>query len=517
MAAVTHRSSTASTSNTTSYASGSFTPGNGELLVCAVVATATAAAAPTLTDSLSGSWTLVATAPWNGTTNSIYLFVRTTLIGTGAAMTVTFDCTGDAATGVVIEVAGVSGMTNTGATAVLQSAVNKNGAATTPATTFASAAQTGNPTLVFLGSAANPPGVTVPTGWTQQDSTGYGSPTTGSQYVSRDNGFTGTTITWGSTSSALWGALAVELDASGGGTTNTITPGVGSLALAGFAPSLVSTIRITPGAGQLTLSGFAPSLASTIQIIPGAGQLTLAGFAPELRTIITPGAGQLTLAGFAPTLANVVQITPGTGQLTLSGFAPALVNVTVLTPPAGQLSLTGFAPSLRSIITPPAGQLTLTGFAPSFTRQMTTGTGQLTLAGFAPSLTTKITPGPGQLSLVGFAPSLQAVTQLIPGTGTMSLTGFAPTLVVSVATTRRGRGNIKFVVDDEDEQKNPLERPAPLRPAPEAQPLPDAPAAPAPRAARAPLTPLTPLVIVDQAALDEDEVEEILFILAHLL
>lgn len=397
MAAVTHRNSTTSTSNATSYTSGSFTPANGELLVCGVVATATAAAAPTLSDSLGGTWTLAATAPWNGTTNTIYFFVRTALIGTGAAMTVTFDCTGDAATGAAIEVAGVSGMTKTGATALLQSAANKNGAATTPATTFAAAAQTGNPTLVFLGSATNPPGVTVPTGWTQQDNTGYATPTTGSQYVSRDSGYTGTTITWGSTSASLWGALAVELDASGsGGTTTTLTTGVGALQLAGFAPKLVQIVR--PGPGALVLTGIKPSLVKIIR--PGVGQLQLAGLAPRLIRSLKPGVGQLTLAGFAPTLRTTVALKTGTGALVLVGYAPTLRSIVRITPGAGQLQLAGFAPTLvphvLTRITPGAGALVLTGYAPTLvprtTAHLLTGTGALQLVGYAPSLIQAATP-----------------------------------------------------------------------------------------------------------------------------
>jgi len=511
MAAVTHRSSTASTSNTTSYASGSFTPGNGELLVCAVVATATAAAAPTLTDSLSGSWTLVATAPWNGTTNSIYLFVRTTLIGTGAAMTVTFDCTGDAATGVVIEVAGVSGMTNTGATAVLQSAVNKNGAATTPATTFTSAAQTGNPTLVFLGSAANPPGVTVPTGWTQQDSTGYGSPTTGSQYVSRDSGFTGTTITWGSTSSGLWGALAVELDASGSGTT--VTPGVGALTLTGFAPTVLTPQKVLPGVGQLTLTGFAPTVLTPRLVQPGVGQLTLTGFAPTVLTprLVQTGLGQLTLTGFAPTVViapvgSSVLAQPGVGQLTLTGFAPTVLTPQKVLPGVGALTLTGFAPTVLTPqkVQPGVGALTLTGFAPTVLtpRTVQTGLGALTLTGFAPTVV--VAPA----SSVGLAQ---------PGVGQLTLTGFAPTVVIAPAQNASGFRRILYT-EDEPTRRRRKKRPEPEQivetvSLPEQPPLlPGVRITPSPRIT---LPKVKTVVVVELD--DEVDDEEALMVLMHIL
>lgn len=90
------------------------------------------------------------------------------------------------------------------------------GANTPCVSAFASACLTENPTLGLVTSALNPANMTEPTGWTEQADTGYTTPTRGAEYVSRDSGHTGTTITWGNTGSASHGALIVELDARAG-------------------------------------------------------------------------------------------------------------------------------------------------------------------------------------------------------------------------------------------------------------------------------------------------------------
>lgn len=212
MAAVTHGVSTASTSNVGSYASGSFTPAANDLCVVFVTATNTVLASPTLVDSVGGTYTRFITATKAG--DRLYVFVGNQLAA-ATARTVTFDCTADPATGCVIQVARVSGLTRTGVSAVLQAAsVDNQLAGGTPAVSFGLAVQTGNPTLGLVGNATNPATMTTPTSWTERNDTGYGSPTTGAEYVSRDSGFTGTTITWGSTSSSGFAAIIVELDAS---------------------------------------------------------------------------------------------------------------------------------------------------------------------------------------------------------------------------------------------------------------------------------------------------------------
>ena len=213
MATVTHRVSTASTTNATSYASGSFTPGANELLVVLVIAGATADAG-VVTNSQGITFTKVDHAVYRSSNDRCYIFVADSL-ASAVSQTVTFACAGDQANGAVILVAGVSGMTLLGASAIRQSAKQENGAAAgTPAPAFGAACLTGNPTLGVMGNGANPAGMTPPGSWNEGADTGYNTPASGAEYVHRNSGFTGTTVTWGSSSGTAFGALIVELDSS---------------------------------------------------------------------------------------------------------------------------------------------------------------------------------------------------------------------------------------------------------------------------------------------------------------
>mgnify|MGYP001167294179 CR=1 FL=1 len=213
MAAVTHRVSTASTSNVTSYASGAFTPAVGDLLLVWVSAAATVAAG-TLTGTGAGlTFTKVTSRVHAGSLSTAYLFIANALVTAASSQTVTFDCTGDAATGCVIQVASVSAMIRTGTNAVLQSSGQDNqAAATTPAPVFGASCLTANPTLGLVYNETNPATMTPPTSWTERDDTGHATPAKGAEYVSRDSGFTGTTITWGGTSASAFCSIGVELD-----------------------------------------------------------------------------------------------------------------------------------------------------------------------------------------------------------------------------------------------------------------------------------------------------------------
>lgn len=226
-ATVTHRMATASSSNTTSYASGAFTPATGELLVAFVVASGTVATG-TMTDSQSLGFTKITSALKASSADTIYAFVSNNQ-ATASSMTVTFDCTGDAATGAIIFVASVSGILKVGTSAVLQSAIQENQAAAgTPAPAFSNPTRTGNPTLGCIGNASNPAGITPPTNWTEDAAgdTGYNTPPTGGEYAFRNSGFNGTTITWGGTSASAFGAIILEIDASQ--PRGLLTLGVGS-------------------------------------------------------------------------------------------------------------------------------------------------------------------------------------------------------------------------------------------------------------------------------------------------
>lgn len=220
MATCTAGSATlADTSNTTSYALGTFTPALSDLLVVLVATSGSIepTAAGAITDDRSGTYYKANFATRSGAASSIYAFVRNTLVASAVGHILTFTCTGDAATGCCILVYRVSGMTRAGSSAVRQSAFTSGiAAAGTPAATFGVACLTGNPVIGVVGSAANPTAVTPPASFTEPATfdTGVGTPAQGIEGCHIDSGFTGTTVTWGSTSSGASGCVVVELDTS---------------------------------------------------------------------------------------------------------------------------------------------------------------------------------------------------------------------------------------------------------------------------------------------------------------
>ena len=240
MATCTFRVGTADTGNTPNT-SGTFTPAVGDLLVVFVLGTGTSTSPGTLTSSVGGfTFTNVVSQPrTGGSTADMYCFIADALVASATSQTVTFT-TVATSSGSVIHVYSVSGMTKLGAAALLQTAYTAsipNG--NTPAATFSSAVQTGNPTLgLLINNGSSGTGVTVPSGWTVPTggNIGYATPNAGAQVIHRDSGFTGTTVTWGSTTATIAAAIVLELDTSAGGAilgTCALTFAAGSSALAG--------------------------------------------------------------------------------------------------------------------------------------------------------------------------------------------------------------------------------------------------------------------------------------------
>jgi hypothetical protein len=224
MAAFTHAVSTASSANTTSYASGAFIPAADDLLVVDVSATGTLA-----TGSLASS---VAGKTFSEVTHAVFAGVATRYVyvsdqlASNESQTVTFDCTGDTASGAIINVERVSGITKTGLTAILQSAIQENqDTPATPETVFDAACQTGNPTLAAV-SHFSADDFTPPTNWTGLGEATHGVPNHRSETAGRDSGFTGTTITWGSAYSIDGAAISLEIDASEEGGAASVGSGL---------------------------------------------------------------------------------------------------------------------------------------------------------------------------------------------------------------------------------------------------------------------------------------------------
>jgi hypothetical protein len=193
------------------------TPAVNDLFVVFCAVNVNTNTAPTMTDDNgSGAYARVTTAQWNTSANTMSVFVRTALM-TNTTSTIITCATGSNTSGELVVFA-ISSMSRVGAGAILQSAVQANQASsTTPAPTFSASVLTANLTLGAVANATNPATLTPPTSWTEDATAGdvgQATPTLGLESVSRNSGFTGTTITWGSTSASAFADIIVELDTS---------------------------------------------------------------------------------------------------------------------------------------------------------------------------------------------------------------------------------------------------------------------------------------------------------------
>lgn len=186
-----------------------------DLLVVVVVLTG-AVATPTVTDDQGGTYTEVSGGGFfkNTSADKMWLFVRDSLVPATLSTVITMTSPGGD-TGGGLLVYRVTSMSRTGAAAVRQKAGQSNQAAAgTPAPVLPAAALTGNSVIGAVFNATNVATLTPPTGWTEKHDTGYATPTTGVETATIDSGFTGTTVTWGSTSASAFASLVAELDAS---------------------------------------------------------------------------------------------------------------------------------------------------------------------------------------------------------------------------------------------------------------------------------------------------------------
>jgi len=220
-----HEIQTCTTTGTGPYTSAAFTPAAGDMLVVMAAVSDTAATA-TLSSSVGTTFSIIApfsTAAYRTSLDRVYVFIANTY-STAVSQTVTISVSGDPGTGACIAVLAVQGMKRLGQGAVRdgQAARQQNQAGGgTPAPAFASAVLTANATVGVIGNNSNPAAMTPPSGWTEGSTDGgYATPTTGFEYVFRASGFTGTTVTWGSTSASTFASFILELDTSGCETSN---------------------------------------------------------------------------------------------------------------------------------------------------------------------------------------------------------------------------------------------------------------------------------------------------------
>lgn len=214
MSSITHLGTTFNTTagNKTVVA----TPAVGDLIVVILCCTGKAAGSTNITDNNgSGTYSLVGSSQTGfSTTGLLEVWIRDTFIT--SAVSTTFTANEASSTGGGLSVFKATSMLRTGVNALKQF-VGDSGrtAASTPAPAFIAAVDTNNPVLAGVGCGTNSTTiVTPPASFTEAFDGGYNTPATGLETCFSNSGFTGTTLTWGSTVASAYADVAVELDTS---------------------------------------------------------------------------------------------------------------------------------------------------------------------------------------------------------------------------------------------------------------------------------------------------------------
>ena len=247
--------------NVSSYTSAAFTPAAGDVLYLAEEISLTTGLT-SITDSLGGSWSKTEGVAISGLTDhSLNVWVRNSTVS-ATSMTVTVNTSVADGTGCSAHIYRASGVNGSGTASIVQ---DDSGTASsgTPETVFASSAVTTNATLVFAVTSANPAGLTPPTNWTEGADTGHATPTRGMESAVRNSGFTGTTITWGSTG-VNWGAISIEILAASVATPSSVLAPV--LAVNNPIPPTLIGSQCDKNSGTQTLSCTA-SVSALVKVV----------------------------------------------------------------------------------------------------------------------------------------------------------------------------------------------------------------------------------------------------------
>ena len=210
---ITGAKNTNLTTNTSSYASGSFTALQGDLLIVFVVSSDTAAAGG-LTSSSGLTFTKIVSQAYS--TGTVYAFVSDAVPTSTSGHACTFTCTGDAATGASIAVLAFRPQeldTRYGMSAIKQYAVNSGSASSTPSVSLTNLTTLNNSLFLGVGMSTNPPSLTPETGYTEMYDTGYSTPTTGMWCATKEveNGVR-FDLAANSLAPSAWAAIGLEID-----------------------------------------------------------------------------------------------------------------------------------------------------------------------------------------------------------------------------------------------------------------------------------------------------------------
>src|SRR5215831_1913299 len=167
---------------------------------------------PTISDNNSDSstYTTITTALKNSSADLLCAFVRDkNMINTTST---TWTMAPGTTTGGGLWVVLIRGMTKTSSTAIRSNGAQANQAAATPAPVLNNTPLAQNLCLSAVFNATNPGGLTAGSGFTRRQDVGYSNPVSGLDGETDDNGQTGATLTWGSSSASAFASIGLELD-----------------------------------------------------------------------------------------------------------------------------------------------------------------------------------------------------------------------------------------------------------------------------------------------------------------
>lgn len=303
----------------------------GDRIIVATFASGnTATTAPTDNNADgNGSYTLIASALKNGSADIMCVFTRNSAIG-NAGLTTVSHAPGTTSGG-GIEVWKVLNTTKTGTATILNSATQANqSSGTTPAPAFGAAPASTSPIISWVFDGTNSSARVAPrTNYNMGGHDHYGTPATGFDSIMLQSGESSATITWGGTVGSAYSSLAIEVDGSVSGGTQTINAtGLASTAALG-SPTMVK------GAVSRTITGIASTAALGSPTVRGVTHITPTGIASGATLgspTLTKGVVNITPTGKASTVAfGTPTFTKGVVYITPSGITnvPTLGSPTI--------------------------------------------------------------------------------------------------------------------------------------------------------------------------------------------
>lgn len=332
------------TLNTTAGAHAvSITPAVGDLLVVVAVYSDGTASGGSVSDNQGGTYTKVAGCVQASGVRTCEIFIRNALVSSAVSHTVTQADPPGSDSGGGLNVMRFSGFSVAGASAFVKSAKqDTQGAGTTPAPTFASAVNTNNVTVGAVVYATNGgAAATPPAGWTERRDQGYNTPATGLETVTRDSGFSGTTVTWGGTVPTAWGCVIVEL--TPGATAYSLDCQPGAFAVTGAAMGPLAARMLNAAPASYALTGFATTLALARMVNAQPGAFAITGAAASLLAarMLNAQPGSYALTGVQALVGRELSLNAQPGSFVLTGAQAQLPRDAVLAADPGSYLVTG--------------------------------------------------------------------------------------------------------------------------------------------------------------------------------